>query len=66
MWKAASSYCRRARLTPDDRNAASWVYTEEGRRVGEVQVGLYPHEMVFSPDVFDTPPGAGPDTVEPL
>lgn len=25
-------------------------YTEEGRRVGEVQVGRYPHEMAFSPD----------------
>lgn len=25
-------------------------YTGEGRRVGEVQVGRYPHEMAFSPD----------------
>ena len=25
-------------------------YTEEGRRLGEVQVGPYPHEMAFSPD----------------
>lgn len=25
-------------------------YTEEGRRVGEVQVGRFPHEMAFSPD----------------
>ena len=25
-------------------------YTEEGRRLGEVQVGRYPHEMAFSPD----------------
>lgn len=25
-------------------------YTEEGQRLGEVQVGRYPHEMAFSPD----------------
>src|SRR5689334_1746060 len=25
-------------------------YTEGGRRLGEVQVGAFPHEMVFSPD----------------
>src|ERR1041384_8164007 len=25
-------------------------YTEAGRRVGEVEVGRYPHEMAFSPD----------------
>lgn len=49
-------------------------YTEEGRRIGEVQVGRYPHEIAFSPDhrffyvtdngmLWMTDPGAGGNTI---
>jgi len=49
-------------------------YTEEGRRIGEVQVGRYPHEIAFSPDrrffyvtdngmLWMTDPGAGGNSI---
>ena len=49
-------------------------YSDEGQRLGEVQVGAYPHEMVFSPDrrllyvtdngmLWMTDKGAGGNTI---
>ena len=52
-------------------------YTEGGRRIGEVEVGRYPHEMAFSPDhrllyvtdngmLWMTDPGEGGNSISIL
>ncbi len=72
-----------AQATPDERPALAVVekisgsvgfYTAEGKRIGGVQVGVHPHEIILSPDrryayvsdngiLWMTNPGEGGNTI---
>jgi YVTN family beta-propeller protein len=80
LWLAALHV---APATPDERPALAVVekisgsvgfYTAEGRRIGGVQVGVHPHEIILSPDrryayvsdngiLWMTNPGEGGNTI---